>query len=55
MIVKQAAAKWGVSPECVRRWIRTGRLAATKTCGYEIADDAKRPARLMPGPKKGAK
>lgn len=37
--VKEAAARAGRNPETVRRWIRSGRLPATKVGTQHVIDD----------------
>ena len=52
MTIAEAAKKWGVTYQCVRKWVVTKRVPAVgPSRSYKIPDDAQRPEPQKRGPK----
>lgn len=49
LTIAQAAAKWGVSPTVVRKWIHQGRVKAERAGRTWLVLDTDRPTPLGPG------
>lgn len=49
MTTSEMAKREGVTESCVRKWIMSGKIKATRTdCGWFIPDDQQRPANIPP-------
>ena len=49
MTTSEMARREGVTESCVRKWITSGKIKATRTdCGWFIPDDQQRPENLPP-------